>query len=144
MLAGLALAVPAVAAINWRLVADGVAHGAPVATTTAYVALDRAATSGAFSARLPAAAKGKVAATDFSKTGLVVIYGEFGCRDSLIAVSSLEQHGTTLTVTLAQRQAKPGTAVCMAIFATYRILSFDKTALRRPYPTRATVTLAPA
>ncbi len=139
----LALAAPATAAISWRLLDGGAAGGSAVSTTKGYIAVDRAATA-AFASRLPASAKTKLATVDFSTTALVAIIGEFGCSDQLISVRSLEQHGETLTVALLQRQPKPGTARCMAIFATYRILSVDKSSLGRPHPTRVVVTLARA
>ena len=54
-LLALALAPPAGPAVAWRLLADGPAAGAPVSTTTAYVALNHAGTA-QFSARLTDAA----------------------------------------------------------------------------------------
>jgi hypothetical protein len=94
-----------------------------------------------FSARLGAGAA-KVARVDYSRNAVVAIFGEFGCQDSLIEVMSVLQHGTTLSVKLVRTQPKPGTAQCMAIFGTYRVLVVPKTSLRKPYPTRAVVTLA--
>jgi len=138
----LALAAPAGASIAWTLVSDGVAHHATLAAPVGYIALDRAEASGAFTAGLPAAAVAKVDATDFSRTALVVVYGEFGCLDSLIDVTALEQHGSMLAVALTQSPPKPGKAVCMAIYPTYRILAIGKASLRTPYPTRVSVTLA--
>jgi hypothetical protein len=85
-----------------------------------------------------------VRSLDFSRYAVVAIFGEFGCRDHRIAVRTIVQRGTTLAVTLSQRPLAPGTVECMAIFPTYRVLSVEKAALRRPFPTHATVSLAPA
>jgi hypothetical protein len=139
----LAFAAPAVAAVTWRTIADGPATGAPVQQTTAYVAFTRASTA-KFSARLPAASGTLVGKFDFSHAALVVILGEFGCEDGRVVVSSIAQHGTTLAVKLVVRPLAAGTAECMAVYATYRLLSVPRSALHEPLPTRATVTLAGA
>jgi hypothetical protein len=136
----LGLAAPAAGALSWRVLADGPSPGAAVPTPTAYVALDRAGAD-RFSARL-GGGSAKLAHVDFARSALVAIFGEFGCEDPLIGVSSLAQHGTSLAVSLMQEEPPPGTAQCLAIFGTYRLLAVPKASLRTPYPTRAVVTLA--
>jgi hypothetical protein len=136
----LGVAAPAAAAVTWRVLADGPAAGTPFSAPTGYVALDRAET-GSFAARL-GSGSAKLSHVDYSKSALVAIFGEFGCEDSLIGVSSLSQHGTSLSVQLVQKQPTPGTAHCLAIFGTYRVLAVPKASLHAPYPTRAVVTLA--
>jgi len=137
-----AAAASAGAADGWRVVADGPGGGG-AAPPVAFVATARPATS-RFAARLPEQARAAVSAADFSQDALVAIFGEFGCRDSQIVVSSLAQHGGVLAVTLAQKLPAAGRMTCMAIFPTYRLLLVPKTQLQRPFPTRATVTLARA
>jgi hypothetical protein len=140
----LAVAVPAAtAAIRWRVLADGAAPGPGVSSPTASLALDRSGAM-ALAAKLPGTAARIVRTVDFSRSAVVAIFGEFGCRDHRIAVSALVQQGRTLDVRLVERPLGPGTAECMAIFPTYRVLSLDRSALRSPLPTRATVTVARA
>jgi hypothetical protein len=139
----LAVTASASAELRWRVLATGAANGAAVSTTTAYVALDASATR-RFAAKLPIPAARLVRAVDFSRQAVVAIFGEFGCRDHRIAVTAIVQRGTALAVKLAQRPLASGTAECMAIFPTYRVLSLEKVGLRRPLPTHATVTLARA
>jgi hypothetical protein len=128
------------AALRWRVLADGPAGGRPVTAPVAYVVLDRAAST-AFASRLgPASAK--LARVDYSTSALVVIFGEFGCEDSLVEVAALAQQGASLSVRLIDEEPPPNTARCMAIFGTYRVLAVPKASLRTPYPTRALVTLA--
>ena len=135
------LATPAGAAVCWRVSSDGPSRGTvPSSAPTGYVALDRAATE-TFSAHL-GGGSATISHVDFSKNAVVAIFGEFGCEDSLIDVSSLSQHGTSLSVKLVQEQPAPGSAQCMAIFGTYRALLVPKASLRKPYPTRAVVTFA--
>jgi hypothetical protein len=138
-----ASASPAVAGITWRVLADGAAPGAPSTGTSASVAFDRPAAS-RLAARLPAAGARAVRAVDYSRSGVVAIFGEFGCRDARIAVSKIVRHGATLAVTLVERPLAPGTAECMAIFPTYRVLAVADSAVGRPSPTRATASLARA
>jgi hypothetical protein len=137
------LATPAAAALSWRLVARGPAESSGPPGTAAFVALTRAATA-PFAARLPQSAAGKLAAVDFTRNALVAVFGEFGCQDGLISVDAIAQRGTSIAIGLVQRSPKPGTATCMAIFPTFRLLTVAKASLHRPYPTRATVTLARA
>ena len=136
----LGLAAPAGAAVTWRVLGDGPSSGTMSSTPTGYIALDRAAT-GAFSARL-GGASAKISRVDYSKNAVVAIFGEFGCEDSLIEVSALSQHGSSLSVKLLREEPPPGSAQCLAIFGTYRALAVPKASLRKPYPTRAVVTLA--
>jgi len=137
------LAAPAGAAIRWRVLADGASPGGPSTSTIGYVALTRSAAS-AFAERLPSRGRASLAGVDFSRDAVVAIFAAFGCRDSLIKVASVEQQGRTLDVGLVEHQPSPGTATCMAIFPTYRVLAVPKSALQRPYPTRTAVTLARA
>jgi hypothetical protein len=136
----LGLAAPAGAAVTWRVLADGPAAGRASSIPTAYVALDRAET-GSFSARLGRGAA-QISRVDYTRSALVAIFGEFGCDDSLIEVSSLSQYGSSLAVRLVEEEPPAGTARCLAIFGTYRVLAVPKASLRTPYPTRAVVTLA--
>ena len=139
----LVVTVPASAALRWRVLASGAAAGATVSTTTAYLALDASATH-RFDAKLPGPAARLVRAVNYSRQAVVAIFGEFGCRDHRIAVTAIVQRGTALAVKLVQRPLASGTAACMAIFPTYRVLSIEKAGLRRPLPTHATVALARA
>jgi hypothetical protein len=75
---------------------------------------------------------------------VVAVFGPFGCKDGRIDVASLTQRGNVLAVGMRERSLAPGTMECMAIFETFRLLTVPKAALGRPYPTRATVTLARA
>jgi hypothetical protein len=138
-----ALALPAGstgATISWRTISDGPTSGAAVRTATGYVALDRAAARSQLAGRLPAGARARVATVDFSRDALVGIFGEFGCSDSRVAVTSIAQRGATLSVRLVTRPPAPGTVECMALYPTYRLLLVPKASLTRPYPTRAVVT----
>lgn len=136
-------AAPAAAGIAWRVLAGGAASGAPPAGTSASVAFDHAAAT-RLAARLPAAGARAVRAIDYARNGVVAIFGAFGCRDARIAVSGLVRRGATLAVTLVERPLPPGTAECMAIFPTYRVLAVADAAVGRPLPTRATVSVARA
>jgi len=123
------------------VLADGAAPGAASSFITAYVAFDRAATK-RFTPKLPRAAAGIVRAVDYSRSGVVAIFGQFGCQDHRVVVASVVQRGLTLAVKLVERPPAPGTAECMAIFPTYRVLALPRSGLSRPYPTQATVALA--
>jgi hypothetical protein len=136
----LVFATPAGARVTWRVLADGPSTGTAPSTPTGYVALDRAAT-GNFSARL-GGGSAKISHVDYSKNALVAIFGEFGCEDPLIEVTSLAQRGSSLSVKLVQKEPPAGTAQCLALFGTYRVLAVPKASLRKPYPTRAVVTVA--
>jgi hypothetical protein len=138
----LGLAAPAGAAVPFRVLADGPSTGTGSSRPTGYVALDRAGT-GSFAARLGRGGA-RLARIDYGKDALVAIFAEFGCDDALIRVSSLSQHGASLSVALVREQPPPGTVRCLAIFGTYRVLAVPRAALRPPYPTRAVVTLARA
>lgn len=139
----LASAAPAAAGIAWRVLADGAGTGTPPAATSAVVAFDRGAAS-RLAAGLPAAGARAVRGVDYSRSGVVAILGAFGCRDARIAVSRIVRRGATLAVTLVERALPPGTAECLAIFSTYRVLAVADAAVGRPFPTRATVSLARA
>jgi hypothetical protein len=136
------MAAPAGAAIQWRLLVGGPSPGSSVESTTGAIALTRAAAAAVrFASRLPDAASAKLMRANFSRDAVVAIFGEFGCRDGSIGVSSIVQRGTTLVVKLVERNP-PGMMQCMAIFPTYRLLLVSKSQLKRPYPVRASVTLA--
>ena len=138
------MAAPAGAAIHWRLLADGLSSGNASSATLGYIAVSRASATKQFSGRLTASARSSLARVDFSRDALVAIFGEFGCRDPQIVVSSIVQQGARLTVKLVEQPLEQGTVACMAIFPTYRFLLVAKMELRKPYPTGATVTLARA
>jgi hypothetical protein len=143
VLAGLVVAASGAAAISWKVVADGASTGTAAETPLGYLALDRTAET-AFSARLPQSGKAKLAGVGLSSRAVLAIFGDFGCTDSLVVVSSIAQHGTTLAVRLIRQAPPAGTVECMAIFGTYRLLSLPRAGLSRPYPTRVAVTLATA
>ena len=140
----LTLAPSAGAAIRWQLLADGAASGSSVSTTTAFVALSRSGANAQFSSRLTDRAESVLGRADFSRHVVVAIFGEFGCRDHRIAVTSIVRHGSRLAIGLTERRPRPGTVECMAIYQTYRLLSVPRASLARPYPTRAVVSLARA
>lgn len=136
----LAIAVPAGAAVSWRVLADGPSAGAGAPALDGYVALDRAATA-RFTARLGTGAAA-LTRVDWTKDAVVAIFGEFGCEDQLVTISSIVQKGASLRVVLVKKSPPPGTAECMAIFGTYRLLAVPRATLRKPLPTRAVITLA--
>ena len=138
----LVFAAPAGAAIRWQTVADGIAGGDPSAATTGYVVYSRAGALTQFSARLTKSGASELGKVDFRGNALVAIFGEFGCVDHLVAVESIAQAGKSLDVRLLEESPKPGTAVCMAIYPTYRFLLISKSALSSPLPTHAVVTVA--
>jgi hypothetical protein len=98
----------------------------------------------AFAARTGRRGAAALRDVDFSRDAVVAVLGPFGCKDGRIDVGSLTQRGNALAVSLRERAPAPGTMECMAIFETFRLLTVPKAALHRPYPTRATVTLARA
>jgi hypothetical protein len=139
----LTLCASAGAAVPWRLLADGPSAGGAT-TPRGYVALTLAGAGTQFGGLLTRGAMRALATVDYRRDAVVAVFGEFGCRDPLVAVTSVVQHGKTLAVSLVQRAPAPGTAQCMAIFGTYRFLLVPKAALARPYPTHASVSLARA
>jgi hypothetical protein len=140
LVAAFGLTAQAAGELTWRVVADGPAPGVPVTKPTGYVALTRAATA-SFAARLGKGAAA-LAQVDFARSALVAVFGEFGCEDELIDVSSIVQRGTVLAVRLTQNAPPPGTAECLALYGTYRLLTVPRASLGRPYPTRVSVLLA--
>jgi len=126
--------------LPWRLIASGGAAGAPITGTQARLALSRAATA-SFADSLTPAAKAKLAAVDFSRSAVVAVFGEFGCRDSRVSVNRVDRTGSTIGVHLVERPLAPGTVECMAIFETFRLLALPRSSLGKPAPTRASVTL---
>jgi hypothetical protein len=136
----LAAAAQAGTAISWQVVADGPSTGMPSTEPAGFIALNRPA-AGPFIARVGRGAA-KLARVEWSKRAVVAVFGEFGCQDTQIAVSSIVQRGTQLRVALRRTPPPPGTAQCMAIFETYRLLSIPRASLRAPFPTRVEVSLA--
>jgi hypothetical protein len=134
------IAAPAGAAVSWRVLADGTSAGTSTSTLSGYVALTRTGAS-KFSARLGKGTSA-LAHVDWSKDAVVAVFGEFGCEDHLVGVSSITQRGTSLRVVLVEKPPPPGTAECMAIYGTYRVLAVPRATLRKPFPIRAVVTLA--
>jgi hypothetical protein len=107
------------------------------------VAVDRPSAA-AFAARTGKSGAAAIRRVDFSRDAVVAVFGPFGCKDGRVDVTSLAQRGGTLRVRLRERPVAPGTVECMAIFETFRLLVVPKSALQKPYPTRATVSLARA
>jgi hypothetical protein len=142
LVAALALAAPAGASLHWSRLDNGIATGAQ-SSPTAFLALDRASAA-RFSARLPAKAAAVLNRIDFRRNAVVAVFGEFGCQDGRVSVTSVAQQGSRLIVSLAMRALPPGTMECMALFPTYRLLAVTKAGLTRPYPTRAEARLARA
>jgi hypothetical protein len=140
--AALALAAPASAGIHWSELVRGSANGVQ-STPVAFVAVDRASAA-RFTARLPAAGSAALGRVDFARSAVVAVFGEFGCEDHRVAVTSIVQHGSRLVVSMVLRPLALGTMECMALFETYRLLAVPKTALGRPYPTSAEAVLARA
>jgi hypothetical protein len=134
-------AAPAAASLRRQLVAHGAAGGG--VGQDAYVALDRSAAR-SFRARLDPSGAAALARVDFRRSAAVAVFGPYGCQDARVSVRSIVQRGKTLAVTLFERALPPGTAECMAVFETYRLLTIARAALHSPDPTRATVTLARA
>jgi hypothetical protein len=141
--AALALVAPASAGLQWRLFAHGIGSGHGQPTPTAYLALDLAHTTG-FAQLLPTAGRSALARTDFTKDAVVAVFGEWGCTDHRIVVRSVNRRARTIVVSLVSRPPAPGTAECLAIYPTYRLLAIAKAQLVRPFPRRAEVTLARA
>jgi len=136
------VAASASPSINWRLVAHGNAGGV-ADPLVGYVALDRPSAA-AFAARTGTTGLQAVRRVDFARDALVAVFGPFGCKDARVEVDSVAQRRGALAVRLRERRPAPGTAECMAIFETFRLLTVPKAVLQKPYPTRATVTLARA
>jgi hypothetical protein len=136
------LAAPASASIRWQLVARGTAGGL-ADRPEGYVALDRPSAA-AFAARTGKTGAAAIRRVDFTRDAVVAVFGPFGCQDGRVDVASLAQRGTTLVVKLLERSLAPGTAECMAIFETFRLLAVPKATLHKPYPAQAAVTLARA
>jgi hypothetical protein len=140
----LALAAPAAAGLRWRELVRGSADVAQPRSPVAFVASDRRSATARFPWGLPDRALDALERVDFSRNAVVAVFGEFGCRDHRVVVSSLTRRGAALAVTLVTKPLPPGPVECMAIFPTYRLLLVSKKQLSRPYPTRAEVRLARA
>ena len=141
--AALALVAPASAGLQWRLFAHGIGRGQGQPRPSAYLALDLAHTTG-FAPLLPAGGRSALAGNDFTKDAVVAILGEWGCTDHRIVIRSVNRRTRTIVVSLVLRPPTQGTAECLAIYPTYRLLAITKAQLARPLPTRAQVTLARA
>jgi hypothetical protein len=137
-----AVSASASPSLTWRLVAHGNAGGL-ADPLVGYVALGPPAAS-AFAARTGTSGLEAVGRVDFARNALVAVFGPFGCKDDRIEVASVIQRGRVLAVRLRARGLAPGTVECMGIFETFRLLTVPKAALSKPYPTRASVTLARA
>jgi hypothetical protein len=140
-LVALVMSAPAAASSKWRVAARGDAH--ELGSQAGYVALDRAHAK-LFTPWLDARGVSALAKVDFSRQAAVAVFGPYGCADDRVDVASVAQHDSVLAVRLVEHSLPPGTVQCFAIFETYRLLTVDKSALVKPYPTRATVTLARA
>jgi hypothetical protein len=132
----------AFASLTWQLVAHGNADGFSD-RLQGYVAVDRPSAA-AFVARTGKSGAAAIRRVDFSHNAVVAVFGPFGCKDARVEIASLAQRVSALAVRLRERSPAPGTMECMAIFETFRLLTVPKAALHKPYPTRATVTLARA
>lgn len=141
--AALALVAPASAGLQWRLLAHGIGRGQGQPSPSAYLAVDRAQTTG-FAKYLPAAGRTALARNDFGKDAVVAVFGEWGCSDHRVVVTSVTRRARTIVVALLMRRLAPGTAECLAVYPTYRLLAIEKVQLARPFPTRAEGTLARA
>ena len=139
---GGSLAVSASAAISWGELSRGTASGGAPKSPLGYLAYARA-DGGRFESRIPAA-RGRIVDVDFKHKAVLAIVGGFGCADSRIAVRSIVQHGSTLAVKLAKFPPTKGQVECSAVFPTFRLLTIGKTELKRPLPTRVSVSVAPA
>ena len=137
-----ALAAAAAAAVNWRELSRGTATGAPPSAPIGFVAYDRAGAK-PLEARVPTV-KGRVIDLDFRHDALLAVVGGFGCQDQRITVRSVAQLGPVLLVSLVKWPLAAGKVECQALFPTYRTLLIAKAQLRRPYPSRVEVRLAPA
>jgi hypothetical protein len=89
----------------------------------------------------PAAAATAASRVNFRTSVLVGVFGEFGCSDGRVHVTRLDESGTTLTVRLVVKPPAPGTAECMALYKTYRLLVVPRSSLGVT-PTAARVTVA--
>jgi hypothetical protein len=73
---------------------------------------------------------------------VVAVFGEWGCQDGRISVSSVVRRGAAVVVTLVRKPLTPGTVECQALYPTFRLLAITKAGLGRPLPTRAQAQLA--
>jgi hypothetical protein len=135
----LALAAPAVGGTFHEL-ADGLTTGAPATTTVAYVALSRSDAS-AFSRHLGRGVS-NLEHVNWKTTALVAVLADWGCSDNLVDIAGVTQKGAALHVLLVHGQPPAGTASCQALYGVYRLLTVPKSALHKPYPTRAVIDVA--
>jgi hypothetical protein len=110
--------------------------GGALETPQAYLAAGRAAAA-QLGARVPADGRAALRGVDFSRDAVLAVFGEWGCQDHRIAVTSISRHGGTIVVSLARRPLAPGTVECQALYPTYRLLKVTKARLGQPLPTRA-------
>jgi hypothetical protein len=137
-----AASASAATTISFRLAAHGIATGARPRMSTAVLATSPK------SARpivvdVPAAAARVARNLNYRKSVLVGVFGSFGCTDARVHVSRIVEQGRTLIVRLVVKPIAPGTAECMAIYTTYRLLVVPRSALKQ-VPTAAKVTVARA
>ena len=142
--ASLALAALALAALaaggTFREIADGLTTGAPATRTAAYVALSRSDTA-AFSKRLGRGVS-KLDHVNWKTTVVVAVLADWGCTDNLVSIGGVTQKGAALHVLLVHGEPPSGTANCQALYGVYRLLAVARSALHKPYPTRAVIDVA--
>jgi hypothetical protein len=139
----LALAAPAGAGLRWHELARGEANLAQLSNPVAFVAADRNAAY-QFAVGLPDKGNAAIGRVDFRRNAVVAVFGDFGCKDHRVVVSSLTRRGAKVTVSLVTKPLAPGTMECQAIFTTYRLLVVAKSQLGRPFPSVAEAKLARA
>jgi hypothetical protein len=93
---------------------------------------------------LPPHGQNALARNDFAEDAVVAVFGDWGCSDHRVVVTSVIRRARTIVVSLMMRPVAPGTAECLAIYPTYRLLAIAKAQLTRPFPTRAEARLARA
>jgi hypothetical protein len=138
-LAALVLAAPA-AGVTFREIADGLTTGAPATRAVAYVALSRS-DAAAFSKRLGRGVS-KLDPVNWKTTAVVAVLADWGCNDNLVGIGDVTQKGAAVHVLLVHGEPPAGTANCQALYGVYRLLTVPKSALRKPYPTRAVIDVA--
>jgi hypothetical protein len=139
----LVFAAQAGAGLRWHELMRGEANLAQLSNPVAFVAGDRNA---AYSVSVGLPDKGNAALdrVDFRRNAVVAVFGDFGCKDRRVVVSSIVRRGAKLTVTLRTKPLPRGTMECQAIFTTYRLLLVAKSQLGQPLPRTAEAKLARA
>src|SRR5439155_22799836 len=113
---------------RWHELARGEANLAQLSNPVAFVASDR---NGAyrFSVGLPDKGNAALDRLDFRRNAVVAVFGDFGCKDHRVVVTSVVRRGSKLTVSLLTKPLAPGTMECQAIYTTYRLLVVPKSQL---------------